>query len=301
MVSFRILITGAEGFVGSNLTPKLDAEHEVIALDFLTSHKKSNLPRSIPYLNEDLSSVDIPKLPKVDLIIHLAIISIERVSESSNYEQINITSTLKMLELAKKHKSDLILASSGSVYGSGVNFKETSPFNPLSLYATGKINAERYANFYHRKYGLNITILRYTNCYGDLTYIDNKVYPGKKDVMRIFVENALADKPLPLVEGQSRDFTYIEDVVEATCSVIGLKGFNVFNVGTGVAVELKNIPSMIKEATGKPITVKMVPPRPIDNLQKRSLNIEKISPLWKPKYDLGKGLKHYAEKARLPR
>lgn len=292
----RILVTGAEGFVGSNLVPKLDMEYEVTALDFLSSRKKSNLRRSILYLNEDLSKIDITKLSKVDLIIHLAVISIERVSERNVYELINITSILKILELAKKHKSDLILASSGSVYGNGVNFKETSTLRPLSLYSVGKINAEEYAKFYHQKYGLNVTILRYTNCYGDVTWLENKVYPSKKDAIRIFMENALEGKPLPIVEDQSRDFTYIEDVVEATYSVMGLDGFNVFNVGTGVETEIKHLPSMIEKTIGKSVVVKTIPLRSIDNLHRRSLNIEKISPFWRPKYDLAKGLKLYAEK-----
>lgn len=294
----RILITGAEGFVASNLIPQLAKEQQVVGLDFLTSRKKSNLPRNIPFLNEDLSKVDVSKLPIVDLIVHLAVISIERVNESNSYEQINASSLLKILELAKRDDASLILASSGSVYGNGLNFKEASPFNPLSLYSVGKINAERYVNFYHRKYGLNVTILRYSNCFGDLTYLNNKFYPGKKDVMRIFMEKALRDEPLPVIGGQIRDFTFIDDVVDATRSVIDLNGFNIFNIATGIETRIEDIPPMIGRALSKKVKTQFIPPRSIDNLMQRSLNINKISQFWKPKYSLEEGIELYARRMR---
>lgn len=294
----RILITGAEGFLGSNLVPTLAEDHEVIALDYLTNREKTNLPREIPYINHDLSKFNIAHMTKAKLVIHLASISIERVSEKPMYELINTALMLNILEFCRKKDADLILSSSCSVYGDGLNFKESDPFNPMSLYAVGKINEEVYAKFYHETYGLNVTILRYSNCYGDLTHIENKFYPGKKDVIRIFMEQALQGKHLTVIEGQSRDFTFIDDVVEATRSVIGLKGFNVFNVATGIETRVEDLANLILETLSKYIAVKVIPPRGIDNIKQRSLNIDKISSLWKPKYSLKEGIKLYAERLK---
>jgi len=294
-----ILITGSEGFVGSNLVPVLAEEHEVIALDYLTSRERSNLPEEIPYLNYDLSKVNASSLPDVDVVIHLASVSIERVAENAMYEVVNIASMLKVLELARRAGAKLILSSSCSVYGDGLNFRESDAFKPMSLYAIGKINEERYAEFYHFKYGLDVTILRYSNCFGDLTYIGNKFYPGKKDVMRLFMEQALAGEPLTVVGGQSRDFTYIDDVVEATAIMLNLDGFNIFNVATGVETRIEDIPPLIGKALSKEIETRTIPPRGIDDLKQRSLNIDRISAFWKPKYDLEEGIKLYAERAEV--
>ena len=292
----RILVTGSEGFVASNLVPLLAEEHEVIALDYLVSRDQSNLPEEVCYINRDLSKINISELPEVDLVIHLATISIERISETPIYKDINLASMLKILEYVIKHKADLIFSSSGSVYGSGTNFTETSPMNPLSDYSTTKILEENHARFCSENYDLNVTILRYSNCYGDTTYIDNKFYPGKKGVIRLFTEKAMKNMALPIIRNQSRDFTFIDDIVSATQSVIGLKRFNLFNVGTGVETRIETVVDLIGQTLGKKLTYMTAPPRKIDNLSQRSLNIDKISGLWKPKHDLKSGIELYIER-----
>jgi UDP-glucose 4-epimerase len=291
----RILITGAEGFVGSNLARRLCKEHQVIGLDYLVDRRKTNLPEDTYYINGDLSRIDISSLPEVDLVIHLAAISIERISEVPIYHNINIASTFRVLEYVIKNEADLIFSSSASVYGSGVNFSEDTDFNPLSLYSSTKIEEEKRVRLCCETYGLNVTILRYSNCYGDTTYIKNKFYPGKKDVIRIFMENALSNKPLPVIKGQTRDFTYKDDVIDATTSIIGLNGVNTFNVATGVETPVESIPPIIEKVLDKKVNTHLVSPRKIDNLKRRSLNIEKISEYWKPKYDLKTGIELYAK------
>jgi len=292
----KILVTGAEGFVGSNLIKKLSEEHEVIGLDYLNTRKISNIPRNVPYINLDLSKSGLHRIPKIDIVAHLASISIERISERADYSSINFASMLNILELTRRQNAKLILTSSGSVYGSGLNFKESDPFNPISLYALGKTCEEKYAKYYHAAYGLDAVILRYSNCFGDTIYIGNKFYPGKKDVVRLFMEHALNDVPLPVVEGQSRDFTFIDDVVEATVSAMPFNGFNIFNVATNVSTSIENIPPLIGNALSKEVETYTRTARDIDNLKQRSLNIDKISKFWNPRFSLEKGIKLYAER-----
>jgi len=292
----RILVTGAEGFVGSNLVPLLAKDHEVTALDYLVSRDKSNLPEEVYYLNRDLSQLDVSEIPEVDLVIHLATISIERISETPFYKDVNLTSMFKILEYTIKNKADLIFSSSGSVYGSGANFTETSPLNPLSDYSVTKILEEKHAKFCSDNYGLNVTVLRYTNCYGDTSYIDNKFYPGKKGVVRIFTEKAMRGEVLPVIRKQSRDFTFIDDIVSATQSVIGLQGFNLFNVGTGIETKIEAVVDLIGQALDKETSFATMPPRKIDNLSRRSLNIDKISDLWTPKYKPKEGIELYIKR-----
>ncbi len=292
----RILVTGAEGFVGSNLVKQLCRDHQVVGLDYLVSRDKSNIPEYVYYINRDLSRIDVNELPEVDLVIHLAAISIERISETPRYHDVNFSSMLKVLEYVIKNRTDLIFSSSSSVYGSGTNFTETSPLNPLSDYSLTKILEEKQAKICSDNYGLNVTILRYTNCYGDTSYIDNKFYPGKKGVVRIFTEKALRNEVLPLIRNQSRDFTFIDDVVSATQSVIGLKGFNLFNVGTGIETKIETVVDLIGRALGKEVKYATMPPRKIDNLSRRSLNIDKISPFWKPKYMPNEGIELYIKR-----
>ena len=292
----NILITGAEGFVGSNVAKTLYHDHNVIGLDYLVSRDKSNLPEDVYYINQDLSQVNVSQLPEVDLVLHFAAISIERISETPSYQDINNAAMLKMLEYVAKHKADLIFTSTGSVYGSGVNFTEDAPLNPLSDYSKTKIVEENHARFYSENHDLNVTILRYSNCYGDTTYIKNKVYPGKKGIIRVFMENAMKGAELPIIRNQSRDFTFIDDVVDATTTVIGLKGLNTFNVATGIETNVESIPSLIETVLGRKVKTTVINPRKIDNLKRRSLNVDKISSLWKPKYALKEGLEIYANR-----
>lgn len=294
----NILITGAQGFIGSNLVWKLHKEHKVTALDFVRSATR-NTPKGIDYVNADISE----KIPTSlnssppDLVMHFATVNQEAVSRHPELESVNIKAMLNMLEYCKRLQVPLIFASSCSVYGPGVLHKETDALKPKSLYAVGKIACEEYARFYQRSCNFDVTILRFSNVYGDTTYIENKAYLGKKDVVRIFMEHALNDDPLPLIGGnQTRDFTFIDDAVDATCKVIGMSGFNIFNVGTGVETSIKELFSMIGAALIKRIRVMEAPRRPIDNITRRSLAITRISKLWKPKYSLNEGLKEYAHR-----
>ena len=294
----NILVTGAEGFIGSRLVRALEKNHKVTALDYVKSGKPSNIPQGMPYVNADLSAgLENHEFSCPDLVMHFATVSIEVIDNQPQLEAVNMKAMLNVLEYCRIHKIPLVFASSCSVYGSGINHKETDPYDPKSLYAVGKMACEEYAKFYSKYYDFWVTILRYSNVYGDTTQLEDKVYPGKKDVVRIFMENAINNKPLPLIGGkQTRDFTFVDDAVEAACKVTNLKGLNIFNVATGVETPIAELASMMSNVLGKKTRTAQRATRPIDGISRRSLDISAISKIWKPSFSLEDGLKMYAQR-----
>jgi UDP-glucose 4-epimerase len=151
-------------------------------------------------------------------------------------------------------------------------------------------------NFYHKSYGLDITILRFSNCYGDTTNLFNKVYPGKKDVSRIFMERIPFGVEIPLVRGMSRDYTYIDDVVCSIFATMPLNGFEIFNVATGIATSTDTLVDIISDTVGVEPNIRECVPRSTDNVIHRSLNVEKIHPYWIPLISLKEGMREYAKR-----
>ena len=295
----KILITGAEGFIGSALARNLWEEHEIIAVDCFKVLGKSNLPKLNECINHDISTPLDWLTSKVDLVMHYAVISQEVVGNSPELERVNINGMLNILEFCRKGNIPLVFPSSCSIYGPGVLHKTSDPKNPKSLYAVGKLSCEEYAKFYHYAFGLDVVILRYSNIYGDTTHDGNKFYPGKKDVVRIFMEHALTDQPLPVIDGeQTRDFTFIDDCVEGTVKFMNLKGLSVINIATGVETTINRLAILVAESLGWLLKVQEIPRRKIDNIPRRSIDITGVSDLWRPKWTLEGGLKEYAKRMR---
>lgn len=269
-----------------------------MGIDYLKAREKTNLPKDVNYVNHDLS---VPFFfgTNPDVVMHYAVISQEVVSNNPELEQVNIKAMLNVLEFCRKGNVPLVFPSSCSIYGPGVLHKTSDAKDPKSLYAVGKLSCEEYAKFYHHAFSLDVVILRYSNIYGDTTHIENKFYPGKKDVTRIFVEHALADEPLPVIDGtQTRDWTFIDDCVEGTVKFIGLKGLSVINVATGVETNINRLAEMVAEALGWELKIGKIPRRKIDNIPRRSLDITGVSDLWRPKWKLETGLKEYAKRMK---
>lgn len=296
----KVLVTGAEGFVGSNVVRVLSKEHEVTSLDYVNLPLR-NLPEKSAYVNLDLSATNLNYLSVScvpDLVIHLATVNIQAISRDPSLEQVNIRVMLNVLEYCRRNNLRLIFTSSCSIYGDGELHKESDRLNPLSLYAMGKVACEEYIKFYHRVYGLHATILRLSNVYGDTTDITNKIYQGKKDVVRIFLESLLSSEALPIIgDGtQTRDYTFIDDVVDSIYKAMSLDGLNIFNVATGIETDVKTLAGLIGKALDTKIKIRHVPDRAIDNVLRRSMSIDKISGLWKPRFSLKEGLKEYASR-----
>jgi len=290
----KILVTGADGFVASELIPKL-SKHDIIALDYIQTPKPINISSEIEFINTDLSK-EVPPIGDIDLIIHLATVNQLAISDSPKLVNVNITAIHNVIELAAEKNAKLIFSSSCSVYGPGLNLREDHPLNPQSLYSIGKTYEEHMIRFYHECHRVDTTILRFSNCYGDTTGIWNKRYIGKKDVIRLFMENIMNEQPISLIRDMGRDYTYIDDVIESILAMMKHKEFEIYNVGTGIETTTNELPSMVSGALGIPTCIITKPPRPTDNVIRRSLNVDKISPYWKPKTSLKEGIKKYVKR-----
>lgn len=258
----KVLVTGADGFVGSHLTEKLiDLGAKVIAVVRGTSSNATNLYEfknlSKPYhkkifkiVNCDISSTDIIYQIvnlKPNIILHLAASAYVPFSFDHPLEvnEANVTGTLNILEAARQlpNLKKIICTSSSEVYGTALTKKidENHPLNPTSPYAASKVAADRYCFSYMRTYAIPLTVIRPFNTYGPRhTY----------DVVPKFIKQALLNKPIT-VHGdgkQSRDLTFVSDAVRAFLMISSSKktDHKVINFGTGKDYNINFLANNIK-------------------------------------------------------
>ncbi len=207
----------------------------------------------------------------------------------------NAGGMLNILIAAKKHRNErIVYASSASVYGNPryLPINEDDRVNILNPYAASKLSAENYCMAFCESYDVPVTILRYSNVYG-INQSPLNPYCG---VVSKFFTSVLNNSP-PQIHGdgeQTRDFTFVDDVVEATLlaalspRVVG----EILNVGTGKETSVRHLANLIIELSGKSLQPIYIDRRDIDNLRRRVLNIEKIRKnlKWIPSTPLEEGL-----------
>ena len=213
----------------------------------------------------------------------------------------NAQGTFNVLSEAKKFGVKVIYASSASVYGNARHLPicEDDQVNILNPYAASKLSGEAYCMAFHESYGLPVVILRYSNVYGPYQSPDNP-YCGV--VSKFF--NAVKNKQPIQIHGngeQTRDFTYVDDVVEATLlAALSERAVGqVFNIGTGFETSVNQLVSYVRQSAIKSINIdqnfkiKYIDRRDIDNITRRVLNIEKARKIlrWVPAVTLQEGLR----------
>ena len=280
----RSLITGGAGFIGSHLAEKLvNLGHKVIIIDNFFIGKKKNLKKikkNLNVINADIKNFNkIEKYFKnVDNVFHLAALAdiVPSIENPKKYYDVNVSGTMNVLEASKKYKIKRFLYSaSSSCYGIPNKYptKETSEIKPEYPYALTKWLGEELVMHYSNIYKLNATSLRFFNVYGPRARTSG-TYGA---VFGVFLAQKIAKLPYTVVgDGkQTRDFTFVDDVIEAIYKVSVNKNLRgkVFNVGSGKTVSVNKIVSLLE---GKKIKIPKRPGEPsityadISNIKKKS-------------------------------
>ncbi|HEX2777608.1 MAG TPA: SDR family oxidoreductase [Candidatus Acidoferrales bacterium] len=268
----RYLVTGGAGFIGSNIVDELVRRgHQVTVLDDLSAGKESNLADVRGKIDLRIGSItDLADVQSAchgaDYVIHLAArTSVPRsVQNPVETNHVNIDGTLNVLVAARDAKvRRFVYAASSSAYGETPTLPKTEAMqpNPISPYGITKYVGELYAGVFGRVYGLENVCIRYFNVFGPRQDPTSQ-YSG---VLSRFMLAVIEGQPL-VVYGdgeQSRDFTFIENIVNETlraCEAKGASGM-VFNGGTGARITLNQVLKLLEKATGKKIQAKYDPPR----------------------------------------
>jgi len=269
MVSLNFLVTGAAGFIGSHLCRRLlrNGAH-VCGVDSFTDFypkwiKELNLRplllhNNFEFIPDDILRLNLKKvLERIDMVFHLAAQPGVRASWGKNfsiYTKNNIAATQRLLEAAKSVPiKRFIYASSSSVYGlcPQLPMEETSALKPFSPYGVTKLAAENLCFLYYKNYGAPCISLRFFTVYG----------PGQRPDMAFhkFFKSIAQDKEITIYgDGQqTRDFTYIDDIIEANISSIECgKVGEAYNVGGGSRKKLADLIPIMAKICQKKIQVK---------------------------------------------
>ncbi len=270
----RVLVTGGAGFIGSHIVDALVAvDHDVTVLDDLDTGFRENVNARARLVIGSVADEDLVRdtMQGCDLVFHQAahkavLRSVERPLIT---DTVNTHGTLTILKAAlDAGVGRVVHASSSSVYGGAATLPttETEPTNPRSPYAVSKLAAEHYCRIFNDLYGLETVALRYFNVYGarqrpDATYAA---------VIPLFVDALLRGRR-PVVHGdglQSRDFTYISDVVDANLAAAAAPATQcagrVYNIAGGTACTLLDVLRILGDLLGVVPDPEFVEPRPGD-------------------------------------
>jgi nucleoside-diphosphate-sugar epimerase len=271
----RYLVTGGAGFIGSNLVDELVRRgHRLIVLDDLSAGSEANLASVRDEIDFRVGSItNLAAVQSacrgVDYVIHLAArTSVPRsVEDPLETNRVNIDGTLNVLVAARDAKARrVVYAASSSAYGETPTLPklESMQPEPISPYGVTKYVGELYAQVFGRVYGLENACIRYFNVFGPRQDPTSQ-YSGV--LSRFMLAVIQGQSPVVYGDGeQSRDFTYVENVVDETlraCEKEGASGM-VFNGGTGARIRINQVLKLLEKVTGKKIQAKYEPPRPGD-------------------------------------
>lgn len=303
----KYLVTGGAGFIGSNIVEELvKGGHKVRVIDNFITGKRENIApflNDIELIEDDIRNIDVVRktMDGMDYVLHQA--ALRSVPKSVDNpiltNDANINGTLNVLIAAKEtNVKRVVYASSSSVYGDCKIFPAKEDFipKPISPYAVSKLTGEYYIYTFSETYGLDAVSLRYFNVFGPRQNPESKY----STVIPAFISRMLENKP-PVVESdgkQSRDFTYVENVVAANLAAAKATGVNgeVLNIACGRSYSVLDIVEHLNKLLGKRLEPEFAPARKGD-VQKTMADISKMKRLLhiEPKVDFKSGLKKTLE------
>jgi len=276
------LVTGSKGFIGKHLVSVLQKEGATVL--------EIDLEKGIDLTNWKQLNEFLKNERQIDVIFHLAaIVFIPYAFKNPRITyKVNTFGTLNMLEIAKEMNVNKFVFASTYVYGPPqyLPIDEKHPIQATNPYTRSKIIAEELCKGYHEEYGLNCIILRPFNIYGKgqnkdflIPYIIDQL-PSEKIVLK---------DPNPL-----RDYVYIDDVISAyiKAATYGSKGFEIFNIGTGVSYSVKEIVDRVLHLSKRKIKVTYTSETRKNEIMNTVANIKKANEKlgWQPRIDIDAGL-----------
>jgi nucleoside-diphosphate-sugar epimerase len=271
----KVLVTGGGGFIGSHLARALlEQGHSVRILDNFSTGRRSNLAvldDEAEIVEGDIQSYERASraVSGCEFVLHQAALpSVPRsIQDPLTSNATNVIGTLNVLLACRDHGvGRVIMASSSSVYGANPKLPkhEDDPTLPISPYATAKLAGENYARSFHHVYGLETVALRYFNVFGP-RQDPNSEYAA---VIPRFIRRLAAGEP-PVIFGdgeQSRDFTYVDNVVQANLRAMNAAAAagQTFNVACGERASLNELCSVLREIVDCDVASEHAPGRPGD-------------------------------------
>lgn len=287
----KILVTGSAGFIGGNLCHKLwMAGYDVIGLDNLQFGYKDNMPKDMPFHQMDVR-FGKKIVNEYDILIscHTANIIYAMTNQMETWQ----TNGNYTIDMFNNFNGRIIYTSTSSIYGNApvIPTPEDSPLNMTNAYARSKHAPELFL----QDRG-NYTTLRLTNTYGRFQRPDHP-YSG---VIGKMIGSAMKGEKVKIYGdgSQTRDFIYVDDVVDAVIKAIQLPALNTeINIGTGKETSIKQVADTVSQHFND-FHVEYVDGRPIDNITRRCLDIKKAEQLldWSPRVNLEKGIRRTIER-----
>lgn len=270
----KALVTGGAGFIGSHLVEKLFNEnYGVVVLDDFSAGKRKNLEavkNSVWIVEGSVKNLELVRhfVSNSDIIFHLATQCLVKGLEDPRLmHEVNDIGTYNVCLAAKEYNKKIVYISSSEAYGRQTTFpiKENVIMNPISIYGLTKLIGEHYVSFFHTIYGVPAVIIRPFNTFGPRHREDN--YAG---VITAFIQRVLNRLP-PIIHGdgkQTRDFTYISDIVDGILLLSKLENGEIVNLGSGRDITILQIAKLIYHIwninTLKEPKLEFVKPRPND-------------------------------------
>ena len=299
----RILVTGGAGFIGSHVVDAyVNAGHDVWVIDDLSSGSKFNIHPQARFIQLDVRDKSLRDLfndEQFEIVNHHAAqMDVRRsVADPSFDASVNILGGLNVYENARTCRVKKIIFSStgGAIYGEQEQFPadEDHPTRPLSPYGIAKLANEKYLFYYKEVFDINSVILRYANIYGP-----RQNPHGEAGVVAIFASKMIGgDQPVINGDGkQTRDYTYVGDVVRANMHALEHDGSEIFNVGTGIETDVNTLFRHLKQLLQPTCPEKHGPAKEGEQLRS-VISHAKIGRVfgWKPETPLAEGLKRTAE------
>jgi len=297
----NVVVIGGAGFIGSNLAEALAKKNQVIVVDDLSTGHLENIQdliknHSITFIEGSVTNIDLLQktFKNVDYVFHQAAMASVSLSIKNPVltHDANVNGTLNVLIAARDNNVEkVVFASSCAVYGnqSDLPIKENIPPNPSSPYATSKIMCENYCQIFTESYNLSTTSLRYFNVYGP------RQNPAGEyaAVIPKFIIRVLDGKP-PEIFGdgkQTRDFIFINDIIEANILAAKSSSDGVFNIGNGTPISINEVAKLVMKITGTDLDIIYSDARQ-DDIRHSFADISKAKEIlqYKPIFSLTDGL-----------